>query len=74
MPRGKKSIIDYDEEIEKVELKISVKRDELKRLGEQRSQLCEAKDVFELKQLQVLLETKGISTSQLMDIVSHQVL
>lgn len=69
MPRGRKSVNDYDEEIMKVDMQISRWKKTIDELQSRRRELAGQKEQAELETLRQVIQSTGMSVGEIISLV-----
>lgn len=66
MPRGVRKTIDYDEELQKIDMQITRWQNTIKELQEKKRELLEQKQQQEMKQIYVYMQENNLTSADLL--------
>lgn len=66
MPRGVRKPIDYEEELQKIDMQITRWQNTIKELQEKKRELLEQKQQQEMKQIYVYMQENNLSSADLL--------
>lgn len=69
MPRGRKAVVNYEEEIQKVDMQITRWKKTIDELQGRRRELVEQREQAELETLRQVIQSTGMSVGEIISLV-----